>query len=151
MNARRDLLAAVSHDLRMLLAGIIAMAEAIDDGVVSDTQTLRRYAIEMRRAAHALATLVDDLFELTQLDALDVAGDQRAAALHELAESACAAVRGAAIARDVRIQWQLGEVAAIPCSPRLARVIQNLLDNAVRHSPAGGSVVRLRTSSTHTW
>jgi signal transduction histidine kinase len=138
---RRDLLAAMSHDLRTPLAGVIAMAEAIEDGVVSDTGTLRRYAIEMRRAAHALASLVDDLFELTQLDALDVAGDQRAAALHEVAESACTAVRGAAIARDVRIHRRLGEVAAMPCSPRLARVIQNLLDNAVRHSPSGGSVI----------
>ena len=66
---RRDLIVAVSHDLRTPLASLRAMVESIDDGVVQDPSTVRRYAGEMRRSVDQLVTMVDDLFELTQLDA----------------------------------------------------------------------------------
>ena len=66
---RRDLVSAVSHDLRTPLASLRAMVEAIDEGVVDDTASLRRYASEMRRSVNQLVAMVDDLFELAQLDA----------------------------------------------------------------------------------
>lgn len=65
---RRDLITAVSHDLRTPLADLRAMVEAADDGVVEDLPSFRRYAAEMRRAVSSLVVLVDDLFELAQLD-----------------------------------------------------------------------------------
>ena len=61
---RRDLITAVSHDLRTPLASLRAMIEAIDDGVVDDPATVRLYTAEMRLSAGALGDLVDDLFEL---------------------------------------------------------------------------------------
>ena len=74
---RRDLIVAVSHDLRTPLASLRAMVEAIDEGVVADGPTIRRYAEEMRRSVEQLVAMVDDLFELTQLDAgCDPSGDQ---------------------------------------------------------------------------
>lgn len=63
---RRDLITAVSHDLRTPLADLRAMVEAVDDGVVEDLPSFRRYAAEMRRAVSSLVVLVDDLFELAQ-------------------------------------------------------------------------------------
>jgi signal transduction histidine kinase len=64
---RQDLITAISHDLRTPLASLRAMAEAIDEGVVDDPETVKRYVGEMRRSTASLATLVDDLFELVQL------------------------------------------------------------------------------------
>jgi signal transduction histidine kinase len=64
---RRDLITAVSHDLRTPLARLRAMAEATDEGVVDDPPTMRRYATDMRRSAESLGRLIDDLFESVTL------------------------------------------------------------------------------------
>ena len=65
--SRRELVAWVSHDLRTPLAGIRAMVEALEDGVVTDDPTVSRYHATMRLEADRLAGLVDDLFELSQI------------------------------------------------------------------------------------
>ncbi len=93
---RRDLITAVSHDLRTPLASLRAMVEAIDDGVVADPPSLQRYAREMRRSVDQLVTMVDDLFELTQLDAVAIEAETRRARLDEVVRSAVAAVEGQA-------------------------------------------------------
>jgi signal transduction histidine kinase len=142
---RRELTTAVSHDLRTPLASLRAMAEAIEDGVVADPESLRRYVVEIRRSTVVLTGLVDDLFELAQLDAAMLEEERAGAQLAEVVASAVAAVEGAGAPRGVTIHVQLGPAEGAPCSPRLARVVQNLLDNAVRHSPAGGQVVLAAT------
>ena len=80
--SRRDLVTWVSHDLRSPLATIRAMAEALDDGVVSDDATLDRYHHQIRRDAERLSALVDDLFELSRIHsgALEVAAGPGVAA-----------------------------------------------------------------------
>jgi signal transduction histidine kinase len=67
--SRRELVAWVSHDLRTPLAGIRAMVEALEDGVVDDPATVARYHRTMRQEADRLAGLVDDLFELSRIHA----------------------------------------------------------------------------------
>jgi signal transduction histidine kinase len=137
---RRDLITAVSHDLRTPLASLRAMIEALDDGVVSDPPTVTRYVGEMRRSATQLSTLVDDLFELVQLDAGAIEAETRRARLEDLVASALAAVEPEAHAKRLALTAELGAAADADCSPRLARVLQNLLVNAVRHTPADGTV-----------
>ncbi|MEO8475928.1 MAG: HAMP domain-containing sensor histidine kinase [Actinomycetota bacterium] len=137
---RRDLITAVSHDLRTPLASLRAMIEALDDGVVSDPPTVTRYVGEMRRSATQLSTLVDDLFELAQLDAGAIEAETRRARLDDLVASALAAVEREAHAKGLALTADLGTAADADCSPRLARVLQNLLVNAVRHTPADGTV-----------
>lgn len=137
---RRDLITAVSHDLRTPLASLRAMIEAVDDGVVSDPPTVARYVGEMRRSATQLSTLVDDLFELAQLDAGAIEAETRRARLDDLVASALAAVEPEAHAKGLALTADLGAAADADCSPRLARVLQNLLVNAVRHTPADGTV-----------
>jgi signal transduction histidine kinase len=137
---RRDLVTAVSHDLRTPLASLRAMIEALDDGVVTDPPTVTRYVGEMRRSAAQLSTLVDDLFELAQLDAGAIEAETRRARLDDLVASALAAVEPEANAKGLALSADLGEAADADCSPRVARVLQNLLANAVRHTPADGSV-----------
>ncbi len=137
---RRDLLTAVSHDLRTPLAGLRAMTEAVDEGVVDDPPTLRRYVGEMRRAVNSLALLVDDLFELAQLDAGAIEVEARRATVGEVVEAALAACGGQASEKGLRVETRIADAADWRCSPRLTRVLQNLLQNAIRHTPADGTV-----------
>jgi signal transduction histidine kinase len=137
---RRNLVTAVSHDLRTPLAGLRAMVESIQDGVVSDAPTLRRYMVEMQRSVGSLVELVDDLFELVQLDAVSIDLESRRAALSDVVNSAASACRAQAFERGLIVETQLGDAAGTPCSPRLTRVLQNLLQNAIRHTPADGTI-----------
>jgi signal transduction histidine kinase len=137
---RRDLITAVSHDLRTPLASLRAMSEAIDEGVVEDQPTLRRYVGEMRTGVETLARLVDDLFELAQVDAGAIEAEVRRATIAEVVESALAACDGQATEKGLTVEADLADAAASPCSPRLTRVLQNLLQNAISHTPADGTV-----------
>jgi signal transduction histidine kinase len=137
---RRDLITAVSHDLRTPLAGLRAMVEAIEDGVVDDPPTLRRYATEMGRQVETVTGLVDDLFELAALDIGAIEAETERARLEEVVHSAIAACEPQAAAKGLVVERRLDGADGVWCSPRLVRVLQNLLQNAIRHTPADGSV-----------
>ncbi len=138
---RRDLMTAISHDLRTPLSSLRAMVEAIDDGVVTDPLSLRRYMAEMRRSVIQLATMVDDLFELAQLEARVIDAETKRIRLEDVVLSAMAAVEFQAAEKHLALRADLGGHGNTACSPRLARVLQNLLANAVRHTPADGTVL----------
>jgi signal transduction histidine kinase len=146
---RRDLMTAVSHDLRTPLAGLRAMVEAIDEGVVGDPPSLRRYAREMRRAVGSLSQLVDDLFELAQIDAGAIERETYRISLDELVQSAVAELQSQAREKGLILETSIAQAAGALCSPRLVRVLQNLLHNAIRHTPADGTV-RIEASGDHT-
>jgi signal transduction histidine kinase len=137
---RRDLIVAVSHDLRTPLASLRAMVEAVDDGVVVDAPTIRRYAGEMRRSVEQLVAMVDDLFELTQLDAGVIRAETTRANLDDVVRSAIATIQPTAELKGLSIVSDLDRAVGATCSPRLVRVLQNLLVNAVRHTPPDGAV-----------
>jgi signal transduction histidine kinase len=137
---RRDLITAVSHDLRTPLAGLRAMVEAIDERVVEDLPTVRRYAGEMRRSVETLTALVDDLFELAQLDAGAIEAESVRARLQEVVRSAVKACAVQAEEKGLVVEEVLDGAGTALCSPRLTRVLQNLLQNAIRHTPADGTV-----------
>jgi signal transduction histidine kinase len=147
---RRDLVTAISHDLRTPLAGLRAMVEAIDDGVVDDPPTVRRYAAEMRVAAESLSKLVDDLFELVQLDAGAIEAETTRVRVAEVVQSALAACEAQATEKGLRIEAHLDGAAEYLTSPRLVRVLQNLLQNAIRHTPTDGSV-RMEVRRSADW
>lgn len=140
--SRRQLVAWVSHDLRTPLAGIRAMVEALDDGIVDDTAEVHAYYARLTAETGRLARLVDDLFELSRIeaDALDLTLER--VSLVEVVSDAVASATVLAAAKGVRVD---GQVAALPpevsaSSRELTRVVQNLLDNAIRHTPPGGAV-----------
>lgn len=137
---RDDLITAVSHDLRTPLAGLRAMVESIDDKVVEDPETLRRYAKEMRHSLDALVTLVDDLFELVQLDAGAIRAESERATLEEAVSLALAACGAQAVEKGVKLQTAIDGAEGVLVSPRLIRALQNLVQNAIRHTPADGTV-----------
>lgn len=140
--ARRELVAWVSHDLRTPLAAIRAMVEALDDHVVEDGPTVERYHHQIGTEVERLSRLVDDLFELARLQADAVTLDLERVSLVDVVSDAVASVHALASSKGVRVDGAIGdhqpEVAA---SPRdLTRVVHNLIDNAIRHTPSGGAV-----------
>ena len=147
-SARRNLVASVSHDLRTPMTSLRLMADAIEDGL-ADPETVARYLQTMRTHVHALGTLVDDLFELSRLEAGDLEWSMRQVELGDLVEEAVAAMRVEAQARGVAVE------ARLPALPRpargdperLQRVLFNLIRNAIHHTPPDGSVtVRARAA-----
>ncbi|MFZ6002893.1 MAG: sensor histidine kinase [Actinomycetota bacterium] len=140
--SRRQLVAWVSHDLRTPLAGIRAMVEALDDGVVSDLTDVHEYHGRLVEETAKLAQLVDDLFELSRIeaDALDLTLER--VSLGEVVSDAVASARALAAVKGVSVEGQVAErPPLVSASTReLTRVVQNLLDNAIRHTPPGGEV-----------
>ena len=144
---RRDLMTSLSHDLRTPLASLRSMVEAINDGVVDDPETVRRYAREMLHSVMALVAMVDDLFELAQLDPSSLAQDTRMITVAEAVGRALDVCRHEARAKGVSLEADLGAAGAGRCSPRLERVVLSLIDNGVRYTPTGGRVTVRATQS----
>lgn len=140
--SRRQLVAWVSHDLRTPLAGIQAMVEALEDGVVDDPDEVHTYHGRLVGETARLARLVDDLFELSRIeaDALDLTLER--VSLDEVVSDAVASAVVLADAKGVRVEGHgTGRAPEVSASSReLTRVVQNLLDNAIRHTPRGGAV-----------
>lgn len=147
---RRHVIAAVSHDLRTPLAAVRAMIEAIDDGVVSDAETVRRYQRTIRAEVRHLSGLMDDLFELARLEAGAAGHVREVMPVEDLISDAIEATRRqadrAGVSLDGRIVGALPPVAID--ARQIHRVLVNLLQNAVRHTPAGGAIrIQAETSA----
>jgi signal transduction histidine kinase len=146
--ARRQLVASVSHDLRTPLASLRLLVESIDDGVVTG-ETRDRYLGEVRSHVAALSALIDDLFELSRIEAGDISWTMSQVELRELVGDTVAAMQAPAAARGVALAADLPaeQVLARANAEKLQRVLFNLIQNAIRHTPADGSVtVRARAA-----
>ncbi len=141
--SRRELVAWVSHDLRTPLAGLRAMVEALEDGVVAEPAQAADYHTGIRREADRLAAMVDDLFELSRIHAGALRLQLAAVPLGEVVSEAVAVLGPAAASKRVRIEadgersWPVVRGS----DPELGRVVRNLLANAIRHTPSDGAVV----------
>jgi signal transduction histidine kinase len=140
--ARRDLVAAVSHDLRTPITSLRLLADAVGDDIV-DGEVRRGYLERMSTHIEALSALIDDLFELSRLEAGDIRWSLEQVPLSELVGETVAAMRVQAQAKGVAV---MAEVPDALCPARanpekLQRVLFNLIQNAIRHTPADGSVV----------
>ena len=140
---RRSLFAAVSHDLRTPVTALRLLADALDDDVV-DGELRREYVVRMGVHVRALGTLIDDLFELTRLES----GRARRGRWSRCRRPCCVeeavdAMRPAAAAGAASVSARLRIAARAPrrANPeQLQRVLFNLIQNAIRHTPADGSV-----------
>jgi signal transduction histidine kinase len=146
--ARRRLVAAVSHDLRTPLTSLRLLADAIEDELVDD-ETRRDYLRQMSVHLRSLSALVDDLFELSRLEAGDIQWSMQRVRLDELVAETVEAMRAQAQAHGVRVSAAVAEhvVVARADPERLQRVLFNLIQNAIRHTPADGSVTVLAEAS----
>jgi signal transduction histidine kinase len=140
-DSRRQLVAWVSHDLRTPLAGLRAMAEALEDGVVDDPATVAHYHRRMRAETDRISGLVDDLFELSRINAGALHVTLHSVPLADVVSDAVAAAVPVARAKRVRLDAQPSGYGLVRGSePELGRVLSNLLLNAIRHTPSDGVV-----------
>jgi signal transduction histidine kinase len=133
----------VSHDLRTPLAGLRAMAEALEDGIIFDDVTLREYHRRIRVETERMAQLVDDLFELSRINAGALRLAPTTVPLREVVSDAIAGVAPLAARRKITLIAADSGWPAVRASEReLARIVSNLLINSVRYTPEDG-VVRI--------
>jgi signal transduction histidine kinase len=139
--SRRELVAWVSHDLRTPLAGLRAMAEALEDGVVVDFETVSNYHTQIRREADRLSAMIDDLFELARIHAGALRLSRRLVGLDDLVAEALASTEPLARAKGVRLRGS--SVRGLPVlvdADEFGRALRNLVTNAIRHTPSEGMV-----------
>jgi signal transduction histidine kinase len=139
-DARRELVAWASHDLRTPLAAIRAMIEAVEDGIATPDQYIEALAEQTRR----LGSLVDDLFELARIDAGVLSLELTEASLGGLIDSCVRGLQAEAGRRNVRLETHLDGAPPVRCAPdKVERVLGNLLTNALRHTPSDGAIAVL--------
>lgn len=139
--SRRRLVAFVSHDLRTPLAGIRAIAEAIADGVVADDE-VRSHAKHVEQETIRLSEMVDDLFEMSKINAGAIQPVYDKVALDEVVDDVMSAHRMAAERAGVALRADMpaDPVQVIGSDRALVRVLSNLVANAIAHTPGGGTV-----------
>lgn len=143
---RRALLSNIGHDLRSPLAAMQVAIEAMIDGVAPDPQ---RYLRSMQHDVEALGSLIDDLYLLARLDAGRFDLERVPIDLVELADGAVESLAPTATAAGVRLYLDADDAVHVLASPvSLSRVIRNLIDNGIRHAPAG-SAVRVSIEADH--
>ncbi|GAA6525163.1 HAMP domain-containing sensor histidine kinase [Intrasporangium sp. DVR] len=145
---RRELVAWLSHDLRTPLAGMGALAEAIEDGVAGDPP--EAFA-RLRREVGRMSGMVDDLLDLSRIHAGDVARHRQAVSLSDLVSDVVASAQPVARAGGVELTGTAqGPVVASVDARELTRVVANLVSNAIRHTAEGGAVtVTVSESAGH--
>ncbi len=139
---RRELTSAISHDLRTPLSTIRAMVDALEDGVVNEPTEMRRYFATIRRDVERLNRMIDDLFELAQIDAGAIVLRRQSISVDEVVSEVVDAMRARAERAGIAIEFRV-ESQPLPVEAdgdRLERAIANLLRNALEHTPRGGSV-----------
>lgn len=138
-DARRALVAHISHDLRTPLAGLRAMAEALEDGLVDDPA---RYYRLMRGQVSSLTSMVDDLFELSRIQAGALRLHLEPVSVADLVSDAVGELHALAMRQQVEIRatGQQDAPIVVGDARELSRAISNMLVNAVEHTPAGGVV-----------
>lgn len=139
---RRDLVAWIGHDLRTPLAAIRVIVEALADGVVEDPATVERYLRTAQHQIGSLSSLLDDLFDIAQIDAGGLRLDRQPNSMCDLISDTIEAFTALAEHRGVTLEGS----ATPDVDPvlmdvqQVGRVLSNLLDNALRHTPEGGTV-----------
>jgi signal transduction histidine kinase len=145
-DARRELFAWASHDLRTPLANMQAMLEALEDGLAEPEQYLPAFREQVR----VLSQLVDDLFELARIESGVLALELRELPLSPVVQSCLGGVAAEAASRGVRLEVLGPSHATARFAPeKIERVLLNLLTNALRHTPTDGSVAVVVKPSAH--
>lgn len=137
-SSRRELVAWISHDLRSPLAGLRAMAEALEDGIADDPD---RYHRQIRNEVERLSSMVGDLFELSRIQAGSLALAPTRMSVYDLISDAIAGADP--LARECGVLLADRGVDPVPVEvdgKEMSRVLANLLVNAIRRTPADGTV-----------
>ena len=139
---RRDLIAWVSHDLQTPLTSMRAILEAVSDGVVEEPETVKRYLNTAQREVRSLSALIDDLFQMAQLDAGGFPLHQAQASLSDLISDTLESFTELAKQGEITLEGNVdSDVDPVQMDTQaLGRVLNNLISNALRHTPPKGRV-----------
>jgi two-component system phosphate regulon sensor histidine kinase PhoR len=138
---RRDFVANASHELRTPLTSIRGFVEALEDGAVHDPQTAVRFLGKIRTHADRMAVLVEDLLELSRLESGDRSPDWEEVSPNQLVEEVLTSFSGRAARKSLTLRrGGPGAPVVVTDAERLMRILENLVDNAVKYTPAGGHV-----------
>ena len=139
---RADLIAWVGHDLQTPLASMRAILEALENDVVDDSQTVKRYLGTAQRDVRSLSILIDDLFQMAQLDAGGIHLDRAESSLSDLISDTLESFSALALRQGVKLEGSADPNVdpATMDTQRIGRVLNNLIGNALRHTPTGGTV-----------
>jgi signal transduction histidine kinase len=145
---RRDLIAWVGHDLQTPLASVQAIVEALADGIIEDPDTTQRYLRTAKKDIRALSSLIDDLFQMAQLDAGGLPLDREDNSLTDLISDTLESFTEISARQEVRLEGDVdpGIDPLYMDAGRIGRVLNNLVGNAIRHAPAGG-IVHVRANN----
>lgn len=139
---RRDLVAWASHDLQTPLTSMRAILEALSDGVVDEPDMVKRYLHTAQRDVMSLSALIDDLFQMSQLDAGGFPLNRATSSLGDLVSDTLESFSELAYRESVKLEGRV-EPAVDPVlmdTQAIGRVLNNLIGNALRHTPAGGAI-----------
>lgn len=139
---RRDLIAWVGHDLQTPLTSMRAILEALSDGVVEEPETVKRYLATARREVMWLSALIDDLFQMSQLDAGGFPLQRAPASLSDLVSDTLESFSQLAKQQGITLEGKVeGDVDPVVMDTQaIGRVLNNLISNALRHTPAHGKI-----------
>lgn len=139
---RRDLVAWASHDLQTPLTAIRLQIEALADGIVDDPATVQRYLQTTQRQINDLSLLLDDLFQVAQLDAGGLVIQPTTCSLADLISDALETFSALANERRVTLTGTAAPNLdpVLLDAPRIGRVLNNLIGNALHHTPPQGQV-----------
>jgi signal transduction histidine kinase len=149
---RRNLIAWAGHDLRTPLSSVQAIVEALADGIVEDPDTVDRYLHTAQREIRSLSLLIDDLFELAQLEAGGLRPDLALNSLSDLVSDTMESFSELAARQNVTLEGSADPDVdpVLMDAQQIGRVLANLLGNALRHTPPGGTVqVRANKTEDH--
>jgi len=141
-NLRNDLIAWVGHDLQTPLASMRAILEALSDGVVEDPEMVKRYLLTAQRDVMSLSALIDDLFQMSQLDAGGFPLNRARVSLSDLISDTLESFSHLALQHEVKLEGQVASNVdpVFMDTQAIGRVFNNLISNALRHTPPGGEI-----------
>ena len=138
---RRDFVANASHELRTPLTSIRGFVEALEDGAVEEPEKAQRFLGKIRTHADRMAALVEDLLELSRLESGDRPPEWEETLPSEVTEDVMTSFAGLATRKDISLRREDRGAPAVVTDPeRLRRILENLVDNAVKYTPGGGQV-----------
>ncbi|MGQ0504064.1 MAG: sensor histidine kinase [Myxococcaceae bacterium] len=138
---RKDFVANVSHELRTPITAIRGYSETLKAGALRDEQNAPQMVDIIHRQSERLSELVSDLLELSQLESGQLQLRTVDVSLKDLAERAADAVRPKAQGKGITVDLDIsGDLRASADDRAVEQVLINLLDNAVKYTPAGGKV-----------
>ncbi len=138
---RQEFLSNVSHELRTPLTAILTFVETLEEGAIDEPEHSRRFLSVIRRNAERMHNLINDILELSAIEAGTVTVEFAPVRLSPLVNECITALASRAAERQIELRNLVSvEIPVYADARRLEQMLTNLLDNAIKFSSEGGAV-----------